>query len=109
MNPGDLIPVCGDSDGARYAVVLSTSRHKRTYGDIDARNDLHRMYAAEGDTLDRTARVVWHRHTRRVLDNGCMGPECAPGSWCEDGEGLAWVRVLCGIPLRPTQETERDR
>lgn len=98
--PGDLVPVYGTLDGTRYAVVLATSRHKRTYDVVAAHDDLHRAYASEGDTLDMTARVRWFRHTQRVLEDGCFGSDvCEPGSWCVDGDGHAICDVLYGTPL----------
>lgn len=94
MRPGDLVSVYGSSDGARYASVLATSRHKAVYDELAAFNDLHLAYLSEGDTLDMTARCRWFRHTRKVLEHGCFGPDCEPGSWCEEGDGQAWADVL---------------
>jgi hypothetical protein len=96
--PGELVPVYGAHDGTRYAVVLSTSRHRRQVDPFEARADLAAQYGAEGDELVDVTRARWFRHTVRVVDDGCLGPDCGPGAWCEDGDGAVWCSVLYGRP-----------
>lgn len=97
--PGDLVAVRGAIDGTRWGVILATSRHKRTCDPVTAHDELYRAYLSDGGTLDMTARARWFSHTQRVVDLGCVGPDCEPGSWCEDGDGQAWVDVLYGTPV----------
>lgn len=94
--PGDMIPTWGEHRG--LGVVLATSRHKRTYDEAKARRDLE----AEGCGVPKV--WIWHSHTQRYLDNYGCAEECEVGTWCSEGDGAAWVRVLAA----PTEERADD-
>lgn len=117
MKPGDIVSAHVDGDSA-MGVVLATNRHKHSWPIIDAREDLAAGVIDEEGWPDHAdlgypfgreqamARVLavvkesrpdyWRSVTQREIDDGshyCMG-ECEPGSWCADGAGKKWVKVL---------------
>ena len=96
LRPGSLMPMWGDR--ARYGVVLASSRHKRTYDKASAFTDLEAMFAAENRRLESTEVWTLFSHTKAARENGCYGDcEAAEWSWCAEGDGKAWRRVLVGI------------
>lgn len=108
MKPGDIISSWGDSGGG-YAIVTSTSRHKHTIDQAEARETLL-AEAVNGvigrvDALDpwrpalaHIGGMRWHSVTKAEIDYGghwCAGGGvCEPGGWCTEGGGAAWVDVL---------------
>lgn len=88
MRPGDVMPTWGDGHG--FGVVLATSRHKRTdFPEAEARAILL-AYEATGEPKIH----VWFSHTQQYMDAYGCHEGCEVGTWCEDGNGKAWVRVL---------------
>lgn len=113
MKPGEVVSTWGEG-GSGLGVVLATSRHKATVEAFDAMWTLaeHAVEHFGWDDTDEArkkavARVAahigsmqrpyyWHSVTATELAEGlhCCENECEPGSWCTEGSGQAWVRVL---------------
>ncbi len=102
--PGEMRTfVDRDRGGCLYAVVLSTSRHKRTYDRHQAERDLNAQLASERCETERVEVVELRSHTRAYLEAYGCEPECEwnVGPCCTDGDGAAWESWLVAYPASP--------
>lgn len=105
MRPGDVVPA-SDDDRPAIALVVATSRHQ---GEVTLEEAYDALAAAAAlqligrdvDAAPLRAAIAgqtpttW-RSVTATEDHACYAEVCdsEPGSWCTDGAGRAWVKVV---------------
>jgi hypothetical protein len=87
-------------------VVMASSGHRRTVTREDAEREARTEMETDGYAVASVEEVVLFSHTAEIVNFGgcfCEDPEA---SWCGDGDGKAWRRVLV---LTIDRLTERRR
>lgn len=95
--PGDIVyAVYDQGDRSGPAIVLATSRHKRTLSEEEGRSAL-------APQLDDGATITWETDTwHRVLVADEEAGDAGPGGWHTNGTGRDWVRVLIAFTEYPS-------
>lgn len=106
--PGDVVDVVSYDGGDGYGIVLATSAHAVRLDRAAVLEDLLAECVTEviGVTdptpyraaLDEVNEFTWRSVTQREIDlevHCCENDQgCSPGSWCSEGAGRSWVRIV---------------